>query len=159
MRKSLRQDFILVDSICGDLTLEDGGDPVRQDRLIAAADPVLSDTYGCSILGLDPAQVPYIGIAESAGAGSSDLRNAVIRKYVYESACDAAGRQRNGSRILQCMLRLPYPCTGRAAEGRTSGKTERKDRDRPEISRKERRTGNRKLYQPFPAFSSGLSSD
>lgn len=50
MRKSLRQDFILVDSICGDLTLEDGGDPVRQDRLIAAADPVLCDTYECSIL-------------------------------------------------------------------------------------------------------------
>ena len=88
----IRQDFILVDSICGDLTLEDGGNPIRQDRLIAAVDPVLCDAYGCSILGIDPTAVPYIGIACALGAGSMDLSGAVIRKFVYEQSPEGSLR-------------------------------------------------------------------
>ena len=57
----IRQDFILVDSICGDLTFEDGGNPVQQDRLIASCDPVLTDVYACRVIGIDPKDVPYIG--------------------------------------------------------------------------------------------------
>ena len=77
----IRQDFILVDSICGDLTMEDGGSPVQQDRLIAACDPVLCDTYCCRLLEIDPARVPYIGIAAGLGAGSVDLDRAVVRAW------------------------------------------------------------------------------
>lgn len=74
----IHQDFILVDSICGDLSFEDGGNPVQQDRLIAAADPVLCDSYCCSLLHIPLEEVPYIGIAEACGCGSSDLSSAVI---------------------------------------------------------------------------------
>ena len=77
----IRQDFILVDSICGDLTLEDGGNPVRQDRLIAACDPVLCDAYGCSVMGLPIDDVPYIRYAGELGAGSTDLESAKIRAW------------------------------------------------------------------------------
>ena len=49
----IHQDFILVDSICGDLTMEDGGDPVTQNRLAAALDPVLVDAWGCSVIGIE----------------------------------------------------------------------------------------------------------
>lgn len=69
----IRQDFILVDSICGDLTFEDGGNPVPQDRMIAAVDPVLCDAYGCSLIGIPIEEVRYIAVAEACGAGSSDL--------------------------------------------------------------------------------------
>ena len=41
----LHQDFILTDSICSDLTFEDGGNPVAQNRIFAAVDPVLNDAY------------------------------------------------------------------------------------------------------------------
>lgn len=34
----IRQDFILVDSICGDLSFEDGGNPTQMNRLFAVAD-------------------------------------------------------------------------------------------------------------------------
>lgn len=74
----LHQDFILVDSICGDLTFEDGGNPVEQNRLMAALDPVLCDTYGCALLGISVETVPYITTASRLGAGSCDLKQAVI---------------------------------------------------------------------------------
>lgn len=74
----IHQNFILVDSICGDLTFEDGGDPVEQNRLIAAADPVLCDAYGCSLLGISPEEVPYIMTAARLGAGCKELSEARI---------------------------------------------------------------------------------
>ena len=76
----IRQDFILVDSICGDLSFEDGGNPTSMDRIFAAWDPVLCDAYVCRLLEYRTEEVPYIGIAESLGAGSTDLNHAVIRE-------------------------------------------------------------------------------
>ena len=76
----IRQDFILVDSICGDLSFEDGGNPTVMNRIFAAADPVLCDAWVCRLLQYDTEEVPYIGIAESLGAGSADLDRAVIRE-------------------------------------------------------------------------------
>lgn len=83
----VRQDFILVDSICGDLNFEDGGNPTRQDRLFAAADPVLCDAYVCSLMGYGVEEVPYIGLAEKLGAGSADLQSARIRE-LNAPVCD-----------------------------------------------------------------------
>ncbi|MDO5408881.1 MAG: DUF362 domain-containing protein [Lachnospiraceae bacterium] len=74
----IKQDFILVDSICGDLSFEDGGNPVQQGRLIAAADPVLCDTYCCSLLNILPEEVPYIGYAAQCGCGSSNLSDSQV---------------------------------------------------------------------------------
>lgn len=76
----IRQDFILVDSICGDLSFEDGGNPTVMNRIFAARDPVLCDAYVCRLLQYQTEEVPYIGIAEALGAGSADLSQAVIRE-------------------------------------------------------------------------------
>lgn len=76
----MHQNFILVDSICGDLSFEDGGNPVQQDRLIAARDPVLCDAYCCELLGIPVETVPYISLAQSYGCGSMDVGKAWIRE-------------------------------------------------------------------------------
>ena len=76
----IRQDFILVDSICGDLSFEDGGNPTQMNRLFAAADPVLCDAYVCRLLQYRTEEVPYIGLAEKLGAGSSDMDKALVRE-------------------------------------------------------------------------------
>lgn len=76
----IHQDFILVDSICGDLSFEDGGNPVQQDRLIAAADPVLCDAFCCGLLKILVKEVPYIGYAEACGCGCADVSKAQIRE-------------------------------------------------------------------------------
>ena len=67
----LKPDLIIVDSICGDLNFEEGGNPVQTDRMYLGTDPVQIDSYGCSLMGLDLEDVPYIQLAEKWGAGST----------------------------------------------------------------------------------------
>ena len=70
---ALRPDLTIVDSICGDLNFEEGGNPVPTGRMMLGTDMVQLDAYGCRLMGLEPDQVPYIGLAEGWGAGSAAL--------------------------------------------------------------------------------------
>lgn len=76
----IRQDFIVVDNICGDWDFEDGGNPVVMNRLMAAADPVLCDAWVCHLMGYPVEEVPYISMAAALGAGTDDWRAARIRE-------------------------------------------------------------------------------
>ena len=69
----LRSDLTIVDGIIGDLTFEEGGNPVQMNRVLAAYDPVLIDAYIAELLGLSLDEVPYIELAAQLGVGSSDL--------------------------------------------------------------------------------------
>ena len=73
LNRAIKQDFIVIDHICGDLTFEEGGNPVVRNCVMAAADPVLVDAFVCSLLHYSVDEVPYIGIAERLGVGTSDL--------------------------------------------------------------------------------------
>ena len=75
----IRQDFIVVDNICGDPNFEDGGSPFYMNRIFAAADPVLCDTFGAQVMGRELEEVPYLSLAEALGVGSTDLSRAHIR--------------------------------------------------------------------------------
>lgn len=87
----IRQDFVVVDNICGDLDFEDGGNPVVMNRIWAAMDPVLCDAYVCHLLHYEKEEVPYIGIAESLGAGCGDWQKARVR-WCGEPAGDFAAK-------------------------------------------------------------------
>jgi len=78
LNTQIHQSFILVDHICGDPDCEDGGNPLVTDTILAGLDPVLIDAYACHLLQYDTSDVPYIGMAEALGCGSTDLKNAVI---------------------------------------------------------------------------------
>lgn len=71
-----RNDFILVDNICGDLDFEEGGNPVVMNRILGFADPVLCDSFVCECMGYEPEDVEYIIRAEQLGIGSTDLEHA-----------------------------------------------------------------------------------
>ncbi len=79
LNAAVKQDFIVIDHICGDLDFEDGGNPVVRNCIMAAKDPVLTDSYVCSLLHYRPEEVPYITAAERLGAGSADLSALEIR--------------------------------------------------------------------------------
>ena len=68
---ALRPGLTVVDSICGDLNFEEGGTPVRTNRMYAGTDAVQLDAYGRLLMGLSPDEVPYIELAEAYGAGSA----------------------------------------------------------------------------------------
>ena len=66
----MRPKLNIVDSICGDLNFEEGGNPIRTNRMFLGFDPVQIDSYGCNLMGLNLDQVPYIKLAQDYGAGS-----------------------------------------------------------------------------------------
>ena len=75
-----RNDFIVVDGICGDLDFEEGGNPVYSGRMFAARDPVLCDAWAAAQMGYSVKDIPYIGLAEKLGVGSADIGAAKIRE-------------------------------------------------------------------------------
>ena len=75
---ALRPKLIVVDSICGDLDFEEGGTPVQTNRMYLGTDAVQLDAYGCSLMGLDLDEVPYIELAEQYGGGKASWREKEI---------------------------------------------------------------------------------
>lgn len=78
LNAALKSGFTLADGICGDLDFEEGGNPVPMGIVAGSWDPVLLDSYVCRLLGHRIEDVPYIGLAESYGIGSSNLRAAEV---------------------------------------------------------------------------------
>lgn len=78
LNKIICPDFILVDGLCGDLDFEEGGNPVRMNRIFCGTDPVLMDSYMASTMGYRPTDIEYIRIAADIGVGSCDIDHAKI---------------------------------------------------------------------------------
>lgn len=72
LNRAVNTDFVIVDALCGDLTFEEGGNPVRMDRVVACEDPVATDAYCARLIGLDPRSVEYITLAERYGVGQAE---------------------------------------------------------------------------------------
>lgn len=68
---TLKPHLIIVDSICGDLDFEEGGNPVQSNRMYMGTDPVQIDAYGCQLMGIPLSEVPYIKKAEKWGGGTT----------------------------------------------------------------------------------------
>ena len=77
---TLKPALTIVDSICGDLDYEEGGNPVQTNRMFLGTDAVQIDAYGCQLMGLDTEDVPYIGLAEEWGAGSTAVSAEDIKR-------------------------------------------------------------------------------
>lgn len=87
----LHPDLTVVDSLCGDLNFEEGGNPVQTERMLLGEDPVQLDAYCCALLGLEPSDVGYLPLAEQYGAGSMDWTPEQIRS-LNEPAVSAGAR-------------------------------------------------------------------
>ena len=92
----IHQDFIVADHICGDLSFEEGGNPVVRNCVMAAKDPVLLDSYVCSLLGHTLDEVPYIKMAADLGIGCADL--AAMKRITCEG--DDSEDQISGTSLL-----------------------------------------------------------
>ena len=67
----LKPRLIVVDSICGDLDFEEGGNPVQTNRMYLGTDAVQLDAYGRSLMGLMPEDVPYVELCQQYGGGNA----------------------------------------------------------------------------------------
>ena len=74
----LKPDLVIVDSICGDLHFEEGGNPIRTNRMFLGFDAVNVDAYSCRLMGLSPEEVGYLPLAAAWGAGELSLDHTKI---------------------------------------------------------------------------------
>ncbi len=102
----LRPDVVIVDSICGDLNFEEGGNPIRTNRMYIGYDAVNIDAYGCHLMGLSPEEVGYLPLAAKWGAGEISLEdtrvaalNASEDSEEYPSPQGLAARLTKGVRV------------------------------------------------------------
>ena len=62
--------YCVVDGICGDLSFEEGGNPVEANRIIAGRNPVLVDSYCAELIGYHPDEIEYLSYGKALGVGT-----------------------------------------------------------------------------------------
>ncbi|MBN2020195.1 MAG: DUF362 domain-containing protein [Sedimentisphaerales bacterium] len=71
--------FVLLDGTTTMMTNGPTGGSVsdlkKTNTMIASADMVAADAFGCSLLNRKPADLPYLALAEKAGAGTADYES------------------------------------------------------------------------------------
>jgi uncharacterized protein (DUF362 family) len=67
LNKLMPTDYCVVDGICGDLTFEEGGNPVESNRIIVGRNPLLVDSFCAGLIGYRPDEVEYL--APRSGVG------------------------------------------------------------------------------------------
>jgi len=95
----IRNDFIVVDAICGDPDFELGGHPLNRGFLFAARDPVLCDAWAAYQMGYSIDAIPYIGLAEKLKIGSANLNSAKVRKLNGENGGAKAAPAPAGDKV------------------------------------------------------------
>ncbi len=101
----IKSDLIIVDGLMGDLTHEEGGNPVEMGRIIGGRDPVLTDSYAAGLIGYRVAHIPYIGLAAEMGVGMLYGEETVIQEIdrntvVYKSFQASALAEKLGRLIV-----------------------------------------------------------
>lgn len=72
----------IVDSVCGDLTFEEGGNPVTANRVLLGEDAVLLDSYCARLIGYSPDEIGHLLLAKQAGVGQyADERTDVVELF------------------------------------------------------------------------------
>ena len=61
--------YCVVDGICGDLTMEEGGNPVVSNRVIAGRDPMIVDSYCAQLIGYEAEEIEHIAYGRQIGLG------------------------------------------------------------------------------------------
>ncbi|MFR1480407.1 MAG: hypothetical protein ACLSB9_34405 [Hydrogeniiclostridium mannosilyticum] len=90
---------------------EEGGNPVVSNRLFAALDPVLCDTFVANEMGYTVDEIPYIAMAGDLGAGSTDLSAAHVRHLNPAADAGASPKPTGKARSLARYLREGSACS------------------------------------------------
>ncbi|HHU49008.1 MAG: DUF362 domain-containing protein [Caldicoprobacterales bacterium] len=104
LSKAIKQNLIIVDGIMGDLNFEEGGNPVRMNRILAGTDPVMIDSYAANLLGFDLDEIPYITIAEDIGVGTAKWDNSNVIEFNSDKSTEisaATGRVRQFAKYIE----------------------------------------------------------
>ena len=65
----IKTGYCVVDGICGDLSFEEGGNPVQSNRIIVGRDPLMVDSYCAELIGYRPDDIDYLSYGKKIGVG------------------------------------------------------------------------------------------
>ena len=71
----LKTGYCVIDGICGDLSHEEGGNPVESNRIIAGRNPLTLDSYCAELIGYKPNEIGYISYGKTLGVGEYYSQN------------------------------------------------------------------------------------
>ena len=135
LQKGIRQDFIVIDHICGDLDFEEGGNPVVRNCVMAALDPVLVDSYACYLMHYTPDEGSSQG-EEASGSRLCRYRSGFLQRLLCRSCGSSLQAPRRGA----------------------FGKAHGTDRHRPGYAGQKGTSGRRKMYERFRCMHHGMSA-
>lgn len=65
----IKTGYCVVDGICGDLSFEEGGNPVTANRIVVGKNPVTVDSFCVEYIGYKPDDIEYLAVAKKLGVG------------------------------------------------------------------------------------------
>jgi len=65
----IKTGYNVVDGVCGDLSFEEGGNPVVSNRILVSRDSLLLDSYCAELIGYRPDEIGYIAYGRQYGVG------------------------------------------------------------------------------------------
>lgn len=107
----LRPDLHVVDSICGDLTFEEGGNPVEQNRILLGSDPVLLDSYAAQLIGYSPEEIEHVRLAAQYGVGTLYGEGVTIKEAGAESRPRTRAQHSRIARQLAAYIEEDSACS------------------------------------------------
>jgi len=91
----IKTGYCVIDGICGDLSFEEGGNPVTSNRIIAGKNPLLLDSYCAQLIGYRPDEIEYISYGRQIGVGeyfSHDTQLVELNRQAKPAHMPGAGR-------------------------------------------------------------------
>jgi len=81
----IKTGYCVVDGICGDLSFEEGGNPVTSNRIIAGRNPLLLDSYCAELIGYQPDEIEYLSYGKEIGVGDYYSRKTPVLELNAEA--------------------------------------------------------------------------
>lgn len=107
----LHPHLILVDALCGDISFEEGGNPVEMNRLILGRDPVKVDSYGASLLGISLGELSHVTMAETLGVGTTHIVDEDVIQIGRDGSRVVVGRLPGAARELAAYINEKDACS------------------------------------------------
>jgi len=94
LNRVIKTHFCVIDGVCGDLSFEEGGNPVTRNMILCGQDPLLLDSYCAALLGYSAEDIGYIPIAADIGIGRLYDSDTVINELNTDKKPAVSGRVR-----------------------------------------------------------------
>jgi len=79
----IKPGYNVVDGICGDLSFEEGGNPVDSKRILAGRDSLMIDSYCAELIGYKPDEIEYIKYGKEFGLGEYFSQSTKLVELIF----------------------------------------------------------------------------